>query len=69
MKIFAYYLDMIKDIILVSQMIILIGGTEYIYKNPTNFTSTVSETVYFDFELIQCRQSTDSTLYSVWHRI
>ena len=45
MKIFGYYLDMIKDVILVSQMIILIGGIEYIYKNPTDFTSTVSETL------------------------
>ena len=45
MKIFAYYLDMIKDIILVSQMVILIGGIEFIYTNPTNFTSIVSETV------------------------
>ena len=45
MKIFGYYLDMIKDVILVSQMIILIGGIEYIYTNPTKFTSTVSETL------------------------
>ena len=45
MKIFGYYLDMIKDVILVSQMIIIIGGMEYIYKNPTDFTSTVSETL------------------------
>ena len=45
MKILGYYLDMIKDMILIYQMIILIGGTEYIYENPTNFTSVVSETV------------------------
>ena len=41
MKFFVYYLDMIKDSVLVLQLLSVIGGIEFLIKNPTDFLSGI----------------------------
>ena len=42
LKIFAYYLDLLKDTILAVELVKIVGGWGYISDNATEFMSAVS---------------------------
>ena len=41
-RIFTYYLDMMKDTVLLIQLVAVVGGMDSILKDPSDFMSAVS---------------------------
>ena len=45
-RIFTYYLDMMKDTVLLIQLVAVVGGMDSILKDPSDFMSAVSFLFY-----------------------